>query len=330
MDKQKCIACRSSNLKFSFEARDYRYRPHDRYNYYECQNCGAINLAQASHTESLNAYYSDYETHSDHKYSKSRSPIKNSIINAATRFWAATSKHEKSNQSSIGGYISYFLKYISGPITNWSNIKIESQYKKTLLDVGAGGGYFCSKMIAKGWVVHAVEPDERAEVYRNPEVQVYKEIGELTAYGMYDLITFNHTLEHMVNGREQVKIAFDLLKPGGQLTIVTPNSESALFKKFTGMHWHADAPRHVCMYGKLSILNILQQGRSVLYYNPRANRTSYLKTMAFKETFGQSSTALHATRGIIGTIYAAAGIFTGWISGKFCEEIILCIHKDLN
>lgn len=99
-----------------------------------------------------------------------------------------------------------------------------------LLDVGSGLCVFAWRMQRDGWQCVALDPDERA-------VRHAREVAGVTAVhadfmrdvieGMYDAITFNKVLEHVVDPVAMLRRAHGLLRPDGFVYIELPDGEGA-------------------------------------------------------------------------------------------------------
>jgi len=106
-------------------------------------------------------------------------------------------------------------------------------------------------MRAGGWLVEGIESDPRAvEVARGSGLEVHQ--GSFPNPDLesarFDAVTLNHVLEHLHDPIAALREAFRILKPGGLLSITTPNLNSAGHRHF-GRHWlHLDPPRHLTIF----------------------------------------------------------------------------------
>lgn len=126
----------------------------------------------------------------------------------------------------------------------------------TLLDVGAGTGYFLRAAQKKGWTVTGIEPNSSARRLANSKAihSVFdtSKLHELPKKS-FDVITLWHVLEHLPNLEEDIKLFYKLLKPNGRIVVAVPN-----FKSFDAIyfkaHWAAyDVPRHLWHFSQESI-----------------------------------------------------------------------------
>lgn len=136
----------------------------------------------------------------------------------------------------------------------------KSERPSRILDVGAGDGAFISLFSSLGWDCFAVEPDRSSAVYRflSPDRicdSIHEVHPELNC--SFDMVTFSHVLEHIHHPLEALKRSASLLRNGGGLWIDVPNPHSKLAGIF-GSYWRGyEAPRHLVLFDKDRLLDIL-------------------------------------------------------------------------
>lgn len=116
-----------------------------------------------------------------------------------------------------------------------------------LLEIGCGDGRVGESFIARGWRAHAIEPSPLAvEAARGRGIDVHH--GTLDAYDddgrRFDAILFRHSLEHVVEPRDDLAKVSGLLKPGGKLLVEVPNYGSWQVKRFKGLWYGLSLPLH--------------------------------------------------------------------------------------
>lgn len=102
----------------------------------------------------------------------------------------------------------------------------------TLLDIGSGLGVFPYCMKEAGWHCTVLDPDTRAVQHAEIEVGVRALLGDfLTIHpeqvGMFDLITLNKVLEHVMDPVVMLERAAWFLEPHGHVYIELPDGEVA-------------------------------------------------------------------------------------------------------
>lgn len=125
----------------------------------------------------------------------------------------------------------------------------------SLMDYGAGTGYFASKAKAAGWEVEGVEPSQVARdiAEKRDNIRLYDPEQMQWENGKYDVITLWHVLEHLPNLKEHLAKFSEALKEGGALIIAVPNHES-YDSEYYGNQWAAlDVPLHLYHFKKENI-----------------------------------------------------------------------------
>lgn len=115
------------------------------------------------------------------------------------------------------------------------------------LDVGCGRGDLGALLISQGWTAAGVDPSPEACAIANKQ-GVEATAGTLASVDFagrtFDAITFQHSLEHVVDPAGDLELVADLLNPGGLLLVSVPNFGSRQRKIFNGRWFHLDLPRH--------------------------------------------------------------------------------------
>ena len=118
-----------------------------------------------------------------------------------------------------------------------------------LLDVGAGSGDLGVALEALGWRVTGLEPStdgcRRGRHRGLTMVEGTLDTADPEELGSeYDAIVFQHSLEHVVEPREDLARARELLRDGGLLVVSLPNFGSWQRRTFGSAWFHLDLPRH--------------------------------------------------------------------------------------
>lgn len=143
-------------------------------------------------------------------------------------------------------------------------IDLIEKYKKggRILDVGCATGVFLKVARLKGWEVYGVECSaEFAKIAK-------KRLGENVHHGMFEkvhfsdnffeVVLFYDSLEHMSNPLKVIKKVFKILKPGGYVIIVTPNTAS-FSAKIMGKNWAHFKREHLFYFSPKSIKKLLEK-----------------------------------------------------------------------
>jgi 2-polyprenyl-3-methyl-5-hydroxy-6-metoxy-1,4-benzoquinol methylase len=212
MDYDTVTNCPNCNGDSSslFKTKDYNRKITN--NFFSYKRCNKCNLIFLSHIpNNLGDYYKEdyYEI-----------PSKQKLIKTANK-------------------IEYQVEIIKNYVLNGK-----------LLDIGAAFGVFAYKAKISGYDVSAIEMSELCCKYLTDKVgiKVYqssKPESILPTLDGYDVITFWHNIEHLVEPWRVLEEAAKKVNPKGVILIATPNPDSFAFR-FLGRFWpHIDAPRHV-------------------------------------------------------------------------------------
>jgi 2-polyprenyl-3-methyl-5-hydroxy-6-metoxy-1,4-benzoquinol methylase len=104
-----------------------------------------------------------------------------------------------------------------------------------MLDIGCGTGNFLNYFKNLGYDIQGIEPSENfTSVLEENDIpclpKLFEEItpDEWKKFGCFDIINMSMFLEHVIDPFSIIKKAFDLLTPGGILTIESPNDFNPL------------------------------------------------------------------------------------------------------
>ena len=155
-----------------------------------------------------------------------------------------------------------------------------------VLDIGCGNGSFLWQMRSLGWEVRGVEPDPQSAAYaRAAGLDVRDGLLQHQSLpeGYFDGITMNHVIEHLHDPMDTLRRCWKLLKPGGQITVTTPNLGSRGHQIF-GADWLAlDPPRHLVLFTEASLRGAMEHCGFVVSRPPRPS----LKAQElFQHSFG--------------------------------------------
>lgn len=133
----------------------------------------------------------------------------------------------------------------------YRNLGIRTSSK--VLDVGAGAGTHVLEMREAG-ISNALglDPYLQHDQFWEGKLLVKKTTLD-NINGLFDLITFHHSLEHMAEQSEVLAQARQLLEPGGKILVRIPTVSSEAFEKYREHWFQLDAPRHYYLHSHQSI-----------------------------------------------------------------------------
>lgn len=140
-------------------------------------------------------------------------------------------------------------------------VRIISEFVKTgsVLEVGCSTGLMLSLIKERGWQVMGIEPSNTAaKIAKKKGIKVIaRKFEQVRIKNKFDLIMFNHTLEHLEDPYSVLKKAASLLRKGGLIYIDLPNFDSVAAKLLKGK-WGLLLPEeHLWHFTQVSLDRLL-------------------------------------------------------------------------
>ena len=186
---------------------------------------------------------------------------------------------------------------------------------KRILDIGSGPGFFLKVASERGWDALGIEPGKPAYEFstKNLGLQVKNEFfnrESFNKYGKFNVVHLNNVLEHVLNPKEVLEIAREILYSDGIICITSPNDFNPLqilaADVLSKEPWWV-VPKHHINYFDLHSFNKLLEisGFRVLHQttsfplefflfmgedyigNPNVGHLIHLKRMIFEKRFRQ-------------------------------------------
>lgn len=221
-----CRICHSNSSEKNFFVNDKMFSGTEKFQYFECSDCGTLQIAEIPADMSIH-YPENY-------YSlKSELSIKDKIL------------------QKIRDYIFYYnfpkslAKKLSVKIPNFSLeafLKLKPSKTLKILDVGCGEGKFLKSIYGLGFKnIVGIDPFA-LKIIEKPFPIYKKTISEIDE--KFDIITFNHVFEHVEDANDTLKKCHQILKNNGKIIIRVPVKDSFAYEEY-GENWvQWDAPRH--------------------------------------------------------------------------------------
>ncbi len=131
-----------------------------------------------------------------------------------------------------------------------------------VLELGCGGGDLLCRLSALGWRVEGMDVDPHAiENAKRKGLNVKLGPVESLAYApdSFDAVIMVHVIEHVHDPRHLLRECHRILKPGGQLSLVTPNAGSFLHYIFGRSWFPLEPPRHLHIFTGAAIRELLEE-----------------------------------------------------------------------
>jgi SAM-dependent methyltransferase len=140
----------------------------------------------------------------------------------------------------------------------WVYRKIGLKVGMMSLDVGAGSGAHVLELKSAGIQSVGIDPFIENDIFIAGELIVRKaELKDITQ--KYDIITFHHSFEHIVEQLKTLVHAKSILKPNGKILIRIPTISSWAFEEYQENWCQLDAPRHLFLHSHRSIKLLAEQ-----------------------------------------------------------------------
>ncbi len=204
--------------------------------------------------------YQSYYTHTAQGVSRG-GRVKQMVLGAAYAYLNHRYGLSLSPASRLGGALARLVPPFRGFLDGKLRHLPRPQAGSLLLDVGCGNGDFLSYARQAGWQVQGLDFDPRAVAAacaRGVDVlQGGLEVLDGTG-ARYDYITLSHVIEHVYHPMDALSRVFELLKPGGEVWIETPNVNALGHRRF-GRYWRGiEAPRHLAIFSLRAMMTSLR------------------------------------------------------------------------
>src|SRR5580692_3381840 len=255
-----CILCGSVGVFVYRNRQDRLFGASGTWNLKQCvdRECGLIWLDPMPVNEDIGNAYANYYTHATQKTTESiglRKRIRDLIQRG---YWANEFKYETGVQPSLSRNLGRIL-YLSPIHRREADATVRCLSAVAggrLLDVGCGSGEWMLAMRQRGWEVEGCDFDENA-VKAAKQNGLKVKCGSLEEQNYpdnsFDAVTLNHVIEHVPDPVGILSECVRILKHGGKLVLVTPNSSSLGHRVFKASWRGLEPPRHLHLFSMQSM-----------------------------------------------------------------------------
>jgi len=219
-------------LKRSIRAKEMMFGTRREFDYDECADCGSLQIAAIPDDATIAAAYpSDY-----YSFSAQGSPgYRHGIV-------------RRLSDRLVFSPLPHPRRTIPTPV----EILREAGVKKSasVIDVGCGSGKFLNRLKHIGFTsLCGADPFLEADGVTEEGVPLFKaSLAEIQ--GPFDVIIFNHSLEHVPSPADTLRDAHAKLNSGGLSIIRTPTPSSDAFHRYGASWAQIDAPRHMTLVSR--------------------------------------------------------------------------------
>ena len=203
------------------------------------------------------------------------------------------------------------LYYLIRKISTLRKLKLIKKFRgeqNTLLDIGAGIGYFLDSASDFGWNSTGVELSDSARSAANKVRSI--SIKKMTyldnlEQNTFDVVTLWHVLEHMGDLDFEIKRIKGLLSLNGRIIIAVPNFKSYDANYFKEYWAGYDVPRHLWHFSRNSIFKLFKKhGLIIESTHPMIFDSFYISLMSTKYKYGKINYIKGILIGLISNINA--------------------------
>lgn len=236
-----CRICKNTTGNKSYTAREMMFGYRDKFEYFECAECGCLQIKEIS--DNLSKYYPK-----DYYSFKKAADLNGKFVKLFLKRQMA--KHCLYGKSFVGMLLT--KKYGKPEYCGWferANVKSDSK----ILDVGCGIGNRLIGIRRDGFMnLTGIDPFIKKDIFYKNGVKVFKkQLHEIDK--QFDFIMLNHSFEHIPNPLTAMRHLHHLTKPNRYILIRIPVVPSFCWRKY-GVNWvQLDAPRHLFLHTIKSI-----------------------------------------------------------------------------
>jgi 2-polyprenyl-3-methyl-5-hydroxy-6-metoxy-1,4-benzoquinol methylase len=247
--RPRCPLCDSPGTPKYTGMRDRLYSAPGTWTLARCSNarCGLLWLDPMPLTEDLHIAYQQYFTHAEASESQAQPRLP----------WLVRTPLRAVRKLLMA------LGSIGRDVRMLNHFGLENAPPGRILELGAGDGGRVKRLREKGWEVDAQDVDPHAQVFRLAGQGVRIHRGPLESLDLpphaFDVIGMNHVLEHLPDPVGTLRRCAALLKPGGKVVAITPNTDS-LCARVYGFSWMAlEPPRHLHLFNARNLADLARQ-----------------------------------------------------------------------
>lgn len=203
-----------------------------------------------------------------------------------------------------------------------------------VLDVGCGSGVLLARMQSLGWEAQGVEVDPGGvAAARARGVSVHQ--GQLAdakfPNNHFDAVHSAHVIEHVHDPVGLLRECFRILKPGGKLVIITPNTASFGHKHFGAAWLNLDPPRHLMLFNQYNLRRAAEQQGFVVQRMDSTIRSAWVYGTLSREIQrtgrGEMAALGKPACLIFGVIFQLRERVLRWFNREAGDEVLLIATK---
>jgi len=236
--KFNCGVCGVASSASAILTREKMFGYGDAFKYLRCDKCGCLQLSERG-IDFSKYYPKNY-------YSLVPKSKKSYLVDWLEKM---RNRYAIERKGIFGKIILRFKPHL--PLESLGRLKLS--FYENILDVGCGDGALLRSLHNLGFKsLTGVDPNISSDKCISDNFRIIKgEISDIE--GVYDLIMFHHSLEHIPDQIGTMHAVERLLSPNGRCLIRIPIIDKFAWRQY-GVNWaQLDAPRHLFLHTPLSI-----------------------------------------------------------------------------
>lgn len=242
-----CRICGSRDVAGRYRFREMMFGLREPFDYFQCGRCGCLQIQEIP--ADVGRYYG--QGYYSLTAPRTRSGLKGWLSRQRSRYVF-------SGKGWFGRLLHRSWPYVTPAASRWV-VRDGISTRSRVLDVGCGSGEMLLDMQAAGFHdLLGVDPFIADEIRYPGGLAILKGTVHDVS-GEFDLVMFNHSLEHVPDQRATLQAAARLLAPGGVVMVRVPTVSSEAWETYRENWIQLDAPRHFFLHSVESLQLLGQQ-----------------------------------------------------------------------
>lgn len=246
-----CRICEAEHRGPTIAALEMMFGTREMFDYFVCEACRTLQIA--SIPQDLAQYYATTQYYSFNNVAARPNPLKRWLKSAAASLIVGRPERYPRGAGP--------LDRIARASEPWISVVPGLSKSSAILDVGCGEGARLQSLAALGFRnLTGIDPFLPKDLADRMASGVRLLKGELEKrQETFDCIMFHHSLEHVPDPGETLRVAARRLNPGGAILVRIPLFQPAIWERF-GIDWaQMDPPRHLYLFAPQGFIDFARR-----------------------------------------------------------------------